>query len=489
MTTNNFTDNYSEDSLLFTSKTKLNNKSLDNYFDSVEELEINGKKYRIRKLKEKINIDNMISRKFIHEKFYENDNIINKKVIKFNDNILKKDIIITKLRNKIDKIKNFKKNMNTDGEFDKFITKIPKTELHLHLEGFMDKELYKGIKGSERQNGPPFDLFNANFNLLANNFNINIDQLIKKMFENRYDNNIFYTQLQYSALKFFNSSKNITIKDQFDTIINSIKNIKKKDPKYKNIFIDFILDIPRSNPYDIKIINSIRSYFGTIKNLIINNNTKDYKNYIRGVGIGGRYENVNTKINSSYYKNFYDGLLKENINIIPHAGEFGNNSETCDSIEGALEYTNRIGHGVRILNCNFMTKKSKLKPYDIFLDISITSNLTFITDIIYTINNHPIYDLYKNKYKITLSTDDPGILYENSKPITLLSEYKKYYVILKNKKLDELIIYKIILNTVLNGFDAINLGFYVDPEYEREFYSNYFKKIKEIEGIIDAYFL
>jgi hypothetical protein len=201
-------------------------------------------------------------------------------VIKFNDNILKKDIIITKLRNKIDKIKNFKKNMNTDVEFDEFIKIIPKTELHLHLEGFMDKELYNEIRGSERKDGRPFDLFNANFNLLAENFNNNMDKLIKKMFENRYDNNIFYTQLQYSALKFFLSQKNINIKDQFDSIIDSIKNIKK-DPKYENIFIDFILDIPRSNPHVIK--SSIGSYFDTIKNLIINDNTKDYKNYIRGV--------------------------------------------------------------------------------------------------------------------------------------------------------------------------------------------------------------
>jgi hypothetical protein len=114
----NFLDKYSEDSLLFTSKKQLNDNSLDIYFDSVEELVINGKKYRIRKLKETIDIDDMMSGQFIDEKFYENDNIINKKVIKFNDYILKKDIIITKLRNKIDKIKNFKKNINTDDEFD-----------------------------------------------------------------------------------------------------------------------------------------------------------------------------------------------------------------------------------------------------------------------------------------------------------------------------------------------------------------------------------
>jgi adenosine deaminase len=246
--------------------------------------------------------------------------------------------------------------------------------------------------------------------------------LLNDFFENRLKQNILYTQVQYSALKIHSIIK-LDVKQQFDIIIKHINTIKS-NTRFKNIYVDFILDIPRgnANQYDY-FIRDKDSYIDEIIKL---QNIGNYKYYIRGIGIGGRSEWMTM---TSYHKIFFKKGFDANLLIIPHAGEFENTTIMCKNLKDTISYgTKRIGHGVRILECDqdyVNPDKKKL-----VFDISISSNMKFITDNssqpkYKSLIDHPIKKLIENNYTVTLSTDDPAILFDSSNNnIDLNHEYQ-----------------------------------------------------------------
>jgi len=329
-----------------------------------------------------------------------------------------------------------------------YITILPKVELHVHLEGMITKELYLAMGGKETiLNNTPglFDKFGVYVNILCQNFDNNMGLLLEYVFKDRYEQNIFYTQFQYSPLKIHEKTSN-TVRSQFDIIIKHCANLKKTNPLYNNIMIDFILDIPRGNA-------DVYSYFTTNQYLtdIINLSKEEpYKYYIRGIGIGGRIE---TNTMKNYDKFFKDGL-NNNLLIIPHGGEFGTNHTIYNSIHAALKFNvPRIGHGIRIIEHPDLIKTA----YDnkTVFDVCITSNLNFINepDWTKTINNykpHPIYEMINKGLLITLASDDPGLLSLLGKPVNLVNEYiifSDYFKNINDKK-------KYIDWIALNGIEA-----------------------------------
>ena len=337
-----------------------------------------------------------------------------------------------------------------------YIQKMPKSEFHIHLEGIINKTIAskmfnnKHIDINNIENKEPFVVFNTYFNILCSNFKYNIKLLLDYAIENMQLRNIFYTQFQYSALKVHYLTE-LNIQNQFDIIIDYIES---KNIDY--LIIDFILDIPRgnANTYDYFISGKY------VDEIIALSKINKYKNYIRGLGIGGRIEN-NTISNN--YKTHFDKIITNSLLIIPHAGEFGDTQYNCESINDALIYSSRLGHGVRILDCG---ERNNIE--NIILDISITSNLKFISEYKNDIQNHPIKKLIKNGYNITLSTDDPGILYKHKiinessdkkeDNIDLNYEYNLLYSILdgtEKEKLDiiTLISYNSIRNISFNNLD------------------------------------
>jgi len=315
-----------------------------------------------------------------------------------------------------------------------YIGQLPKAELHVHLEGSINEELLKIMTNNHINHlyytMGSFEKFNYCVKILCKNFKNNMQTLLEYIYEDRFQQHIFYTQFQYSALKIWSHTE-LKIKDQFDIIIPIIHRLRKIK-KYQYIYIDFILDIPRGNTYwkgqytyfeNNGYVNDIIKLIKSEKNKFINiiNDAIlplcDYKYYIRGLGIGG-HDEANTI--SKKYKASFDEINKNNIPIVPHAGEFGKKDVVCDNIKDALRYSNRLGHGVRILECLDITNYNGY-----VLDICITSNLNFVATypdfldyadrnkIEYnfkTLDTHPIKKLIEKNITVTLSTDDPGIL-------------------------------------------------------------------------------
>ena len=397
------------------------------------------------------------------------------------ENILVKKEVNSEPVNKIEQIEKCIQTINKQikkCDILDFIQNNYKTELHLHLEGFVDKDIFKMLDTSKSESEinkiyikQPFDIFGTIADTISNNFNHCINIILIELYKNRLSNKIFYTQLQYTAYKFaYRGTHKISVKDQFNHIIKTIYEITQNS-EYNGIVIDFILDFPRSIPSALIDDSSLSNYTAEINSLI---KQDKYKNYIRGFGIGGRDENRTL----SKYKNQIN-KLSNNIQYIPHAGEFGDTETICNSISDALLYSRRLGHGVRILECTDPSNNLKFPPTyippdynridrsnNISCDICITSNITFIKNksdrtAKFTYDNHPVYDLINKGYIVSLSTDDPGILFQEDNPslnITLFYEYTKLLnIILSNNSNNFLDAIKIILNVILNGYKSIFL--------------------------------
>jgi adenosine deaminase len=342
-----------------------------------------------------------------------------------------------------------------DKLIDEYIKTIPKVELHLHLEASCSRNTYLNMLAQDKKNDfstilkrAPFEIFNHIVEkILCPNFDENIGILLTDLFKNRFKQNILYTQVQYSALKIHSETK-LNVQQQFDIIIKHIKSIKM-DAKYKNIYVDFILDIPRGNAAMYPYFNSY------IDDIIKLQNIGEYKYYIRGIGIGGRLESQTMR---SYHTVFFGKGFNANLLVIPHAGEFGNTDTMCANLKDTISYgTKRIGHGVRILECNANNVNPEQKK--LVLDISISSNMKFITDgdqpKYKSLTDHPIKKLIENNYTVTLSTDDPAILFNShGNNITLNDEYKLFATLYDQPLLKLYHITKI----ASDGFKNIPLG-------------------------------
>lgn len=367
----------------------------------------------------------------------EEINILNNTELTFKDYKIKINEIMSPYITQINKCKDKDDNYLLD-----FINQIPKVELHIHLEGMINDTIIKQFNNLKNihiyENDKIFDKFNKIVDILCCDFENNMRILLNYVYEDRLKQNIYYTQFHLSSLK-IHSLTNLTVKDQFDIIIDIINIIKQKG-KYDNIKIQFILDIPRGDAYRYDYLNQ---YFIEIIRLSHDNK---YKQYIIAVGIGGRWE-YNT-IDGNYKKYFEQIKDFSTLKIIPHAGEFFDTTTTCNSIKSALNYSKRIGHGVRIMECDHLN--STIDKSNIVLDINISSNLSFIDKYNNNLYNHPIKELLEEGYNITLSTDDPGILYsENNKNIDLLHEHKLLLEIIKTYSLKEKI--DILFNISINS--------------------------------------
>ena len=277
----------------------------------------------------------------------------------------------------------------------------------MHLEGMINYELAKemGLKdGKEavltRLGRNPFDAFNLYHTTLCSDFKTNVPILLNAIMKSRLREKIWFSQFQYSGLKVYEST-GLKVREQLDVIINAFVHLKNTERAYHDIFIELVFDIPRGNANGFTYFSS-HDYFREIVQL---SKEERYMNYISGVGIGGRLEQ--NMISTHYKAKFEEVKSTSNLQILPHAGEFGDTREiNCASIIDALKYSDRIGHGVTIGEC---TGDESLAGA--VLDICITSNLKFMNKYS-SPQKHPVVALFKS-HKITLSSDDPGILLRN----------------------------------------------------------------------------
>lgn len=275
-----------------------------------------------------------------------------------------------------------------------FIKKMPKTELHLHLEGAIPVDfLFKLIK-RDRSNPSiktPDDLkevfkykdfdhfiitwgWKNSFIKKEEDFLEIAYEVLKKLS----DQNVKYAEAFYSPGDFMN--KGLTVQGITEYLIEG----KEKARRDFNIKCNLIIDLIRDHGPEegMKRLDEVTPYLG--KGVI-------------GIGIGGS----EGFFPPEPYEAVYKEAKKRGFRLTAHGGE----AAGPESVWGAINKlgVERIGHGVRAIEDTKLIKY--LKEKQIPLEVCPVSNIK--TGIYKSIEEHPIKEFFREGLMVTVNSDDP----------------------------------------------------------------------------------
>lgn len=278
------------------------------------------------------------------------------------------------------------------------IRKMPKVELHLHLDGSLSiglacklsglsfKEVFeKMVAPSKNDNlGEYLIKFDFPISLMQNKENL---ELVASDLASRLaSQNVIYAEVRFAPM--FHTKQGLT----YDEIITSIL---KGFSSNKKIKINLILCLMRGcSPFDnMKTLDTAYKYLG--KGVCA----------IDLAGDEGKYPL------DEYYK-YFELANKRNIPFTIHAGEVKE-----EEIRKALSLNpKRLGHGITAINDNDLCNLIKAK--DVLLEVCPTSNVQ--TNIVEEYNLHPIKELYEKDVLLNINTDNSSV-----SNVTLIEEYIK----------------------------------------------------------------
>lgn len=101
------------------------------------------------------------------------------------------------------------------------------------------------------------------------------------------------------------------------------------------------------------------------------------------------------------------------LGVTIHAGEWASAIGVRQAIEDL--YANRIGHGIRVIENSQVLRL--VRERSIPFEVCLTSNLQ--TGVVHSMNHHPLVDMLDLNLNVTLNTDDPTV-----SNISLSDEYQ-----------------------------------------------------------------
>ncbi len=319
-----------------------------------------------------------------------------------------------------------------------FIRKLPKTDLHVHLDGSLRIETIFELAKQQNIDLPAKDAKSLKKIVCCGStckdldeyleaFNITLsvlqteDALERVAFELSEDaakENIRYIEVRYSPI--LHAQKGLTLSAISDAVIRGLRKAERK--------------------YDIQayvIICGIRN-MDPETSLRLAELAVAYKNKgVIGFDLAGaEYNNPAKEHKEAFYL-----ALNNNVNITVHAGE----AYGPKSIHEALHYcsTHRIGHGTRLIEDGDLL--NYVNDHRIPLEICLKSNLD--TKSVKSVKNHPLRFYLDYGLRVTLNTDNRLV------SDTTLTE--EYMLAIKHLDLD----YTDIKNIIINGFKSAFLPY------------------------------
>ena len=274
------------------------------------------------------------------------------------------------------------------------IIKMPKIELHLHLDGSVSIDLLSKFSGLTEDE--------VKSKVISSNDNSLSDYLERFNFVNKYlqtkenlelasfhlgreleKENVIYAEIRFAPLDY--TSGELTPDEVIEAVLSGLQKCHVKT--------NLILCMRRNEDmdYNKKVIFLANKYLN---------------NGVVAVDLVGDEEHFPFK-NQEY---LFKMCQYANIPVTIHAGEV-----TKRDILDILPYTKRIGHGIKISDDEELINLIKRK--NILLEVCPNSNIDTKNIIDYP--NHPIKKLYQAGVKVSISTDNRTI-----SDITLTDEYQ-----------------------------------------------------------------
>ncbi|MEG1310627.1 MAG: adenosine deaminase [Romboutsia sp.] len=277
------------------------------------------------------------------------------------------------------------------------LKKLPKIDLHCHLDGSVRVSTIIDIAKKENIKIPSFDIdkvkdfiqvpkectslneylkrFELPNNIMQSSYSI--ERITFELLEDAAKENIKYIEVRFAPQLHIKKGLDIT-----DVIKSALKGIKKAEDIYE-IKGNLILGCMRtmSEEDGIEVVNAGCEFLN--------------KGVVAIDLCGPENEGF-----ANEFKQITDLAREYGYNITIHAGEAASAKNVIDSIH--ILGAKRIGHGVKIKDMK--EAYDLVKEKDIILEMCPTSNIQ--TKAIKNINDYPFYPFYKDNIKVTINTDN-----------------------------------------------------------------------------------
>ncbi len=314
-----------------------------------------------------------------------------------------------------------------------FIHRLPKTDLHVHLDGSVRIDSLIEMAKEQKVELPTLDPAEMRKLIVCGEHTTSLEDYLRgfdivnkvlqtkeglrraayELAEDAAAENVRYMEVRYSPILHTHGGLKLTEISQ--AVIDGLKHAER-DFRIKTGVI--ICGIRNMDPTTSVKLAELAVAF---KN----------KGVIGFDLAGGEYNHP-----AKAHKEAFDLALKNNLNITIHAGE----AYGPESIHQALHYcgTHRIGHGTRLVEDGDLL--NYVNDHRIPLEICIKSN--FHTKAVPDIRSHPIDFYIDYGLRVTINTDNRTI-----SDTTVTDEY---LLAINELKLD----YSTIKNVILNGFKS-----------------------------------
>ncbi len=284
------------------------------------------------------------------------------------------------------------------------IRKIPKVELHRHIEGCVKPSTIIRIARRHRINLPTFDeqelapmvSLRRPMNSLAEVlkcFEIAqsvfvsyeaVEEIVYQALEDAYRNeNIRLMELRYSP-DFMLKGKDLNWQKTFEVIQSTVRNFEKKHSFFGGIIII------ASRCYSMDSI--LKTVDFAVKN----------RDLIAG------FDFADDEINHppSLYKSAARKLHEASIPLTVHSGEEGSFTQVLETIR--LLNPKRIGHGVKAVNDPSGETLKLIRERNITIEANPYSN--YLTHAVDSIEDHPLKKFIEAGIRAAIGADDPAVL-------------------------------------------------------------------------------
>lgn len=281
------------------------------------------------------------------------------------------------------------------------IKKLPKVELHLHLDGSISTELASQLSGlsldevkkkmiakDKCQNLSEY-LTKFDFPISLMQTKENLTLIAKDLVDRLASQEVIYAEIRFAPM--FHTKGGLTYEEIVEAVLEGLKSNSK-------IHTNLILCMMRGmNKEDnLKTIEVAKKYLNK---------------GVCALDLAGAED----KYPIDNYLELFKIAHQKGIPFTIHAGENGSAEEVRKAIEiGAT----RIGHGIHSIEDEKVLDLIKSKK--ILLEICPTSNVQ--TNAVKDYNNHPIQKLYNLGIKVNINTDNTTV-----SNISLTEEYLKLY--------------------------------------------------------------
>jgi aminodeoxyfutalosine deaminase len=274
------------------------------------------------------------------------------------------------------------------------LLEIPKSELHLHLEGSVEPETLHELDPAtpvEEFRGlysyADFDAFLRAFGAIGKRLRTPEDYglITRRLLERLAAQNVRYAEIIVAA------GVVIWKGQDFAPIFDAIREAARGSAVKVGWILDAVRQFGVEHTMRVAELAAERVDRGVV-----------------ALGIGGSEE----RGPAVWFTDVFAFARRSGLRLTAHAGE----SMGPESVWAALKLgAERIGHGIASVHDADLMRH--LREHDIPLEICITSNL--VTGVVKRIEDHPVRRLYDAGVPIVLNTDDPAMFH-----CTLVGEYR-----------------------------------------------------------------